>query len=324
MLGGFFALMAAVTFAWTNAVVRRGVVSGSVTQAITLSIPPGVPIFLAALLLTGDPGALGQLSQQSLLVFIGIGISHFCLGRYFNYSAINAIGNNLAGPVLQLNLIISLTLAVVFLGEKLTPLRVLGIILIVAGPMMIRRGKKAVPPVSAVPAAPAHFTPRFAEGYVFAFLAALCYGASPVLVRFANEGKGIAASLAGGVVASTAATAVMILLLLIPGHWRELRATSPHNGKWFVFSGMLVYVSQIFAYMAVSIAPVTVIAPIIGLANIFRLYFAKLLTPDHEMFGREVYLATAISFLGVVIITASVDALPLPDAVKSFLNWQWP
>jgi hypothetical protein len=49
-----------------------------------------------------------------------------------------------------------------------------------------------------------------------------------------------------------------------------------------------------------------------------------LLTPDHEVFGRDVYLATAISFLGVVIITASVDALPLPDGVKTFLNWRWP
>ena len=318
MLGGFFALMAAATFAFTNAVVRRGVVSGSVTQAITLSIPLGVPIFLAVLLLTGNPGMLGELSQQSMLVFAGVGVSHFCLGRYCNYSAINAIGNNLAGPVLQFNLIISLSLAIFFLGETLTPLRVIGIIMIIAGPMLIRRGKKAAP------ATPVSFTPRYAEGYTFAFLAALCYGASPVLVRFASEGKGIAARLAGGVIASAAATAIMILLLFVPGHWRELRAVSPQNAKWFVFSGMLVYVSQIFAYMAVAIAPVTVTAPIIGLANIFRIYFAKLLTPDHELFGRDVYLATAISFLGVVVITASVDVLPLPEAVKSFLNWRWP
>jgi len=310
--------MAAATFAWTNAVVRRGVVSGTVTQAITLSIPPGVPVFLAALLLTGSPGMLGELSHRSLLVFAGVGLSHFCLGRYCNYSAINAIGNNLAGPVLQLNLIISLTLAVLFLGEKLTPVRVLGIILIVAGPMMIRRGK------AAQPVKPISFTPRFAEGYAFAFCAALCYGASPVLVRYASEGKGIAASLAGGVIASAAATVVMALLLLIPGHWRDLRAVTPHNARWFAFSGMLVYVSQIFAYMAVAIAPVTVTAPIVALANIFRLYFAKLLTPDHEMFGRDVYLATAISFFGVIIITASVDALPLPDGLKTFLNWRWP
>jgi drug/metabolite transporter (DMT)-like permease len=310
--------MAAATFAWTNAVVRRGVVSGSVTQAITLSIPPGVPVFFLALLLSGNPGMLGELSQTSILVFVGVGISHFCMGRYCNYRALNAIGNNLAGPVLQFNLVVSLSLAIFFLGEKLTPLRLLGIILIVAGPMLIRRGK--VP----APATPALFTPRYAEGYSFAFLAALCYGASPALVRFATEGKGITAALSGGVIASAAASLFMVLLLFIPGHLRDLRTVSPQNAKWFVFSGMLVYFSQIFAYMAVAIAPVTVTAPIIGLANIFRIYFSKLLTPDHELFGRDVYLATAISFLGVIIITASVDVLPLPETVKTFLNWRWP
>jgi hypothetical protein len=74
----------------------------------------------------------------------------------------------------------------------------------------------------------------------------------------------------------------------------------------------------------VAIAPVTVVAPIVALGNIFRLYFAKLLNPDHEMFGRDVYVATVISFLGVVLITASADALPLPESVKAFLTWQWP
>jgi drug/metabolite transporter (DMT)-like permease len=318
VLGGFFALMAAATFAWTNAVVRRGVVSGSVTQAITLSIPPGVPVFFLALLLSGNPGMLGELSQTSVLVFAAVGISHFCIGRYCNYRALNAIGNNLSGPVLQFNLVVSLSLAIFFLGEKLTPLRILGIILIVAGPMLIRRGK------AAAPAAPVSFTPRYAEGYSFAFLAALCYGASPALVRFATEGKGVTAALSGGVIASAAASLVMILLLFIPGHLRELRAVTRQNTKWFVLSGMLFYISQIFAYMAVAIAPVTVTAPIIGLGNVFRIYFAKLLTPDHEMFGRDVYLATAISFLGVIVITASVDVLPLPEAVKPFLNWRWP
>ena len=59
---------------------------------------------------------------------------------------------------------------------------------------------------------------------------------------------------------------------------------------------MLVYVSQIFAYMAVAIAPVTITAPIIGLSNIFRLYLARVLNPHHEMFGSDVIFATSFLF----------------------------
>src|SRR5436190_17532579 len=139
VLGGFFALLAAATFAWTNAAVRRGVRSGTVAQATTISIPSGVPIFLAALFLSGYPGVFFELPRSSIWIFAAVGVSHFCIGRYCNYRSLNAIGNNLAGPVMQFNLVVSLTLAVFFLGETLTPLRIVGIVLIVAGPMIIAR-----------------------------------------------------------------------------------------------------------------------------------------------------------------------------------------
>jgi drug/metabolite transporter (DMT)-like permease len=324
VLGGFFALMAAATFAWTNAVVRRGVVSGSVSQAITLAIPPGIPVFLLALFISGNPWVISELSPRSLWVFAAVGISHFCVGRYCNYRALSAIGTNLAGPVMQLNLLVSLSLAIFFLGEKLTMLRVIGILMIVAGPMVARRATTPSKPTESAPSAPVQFTPRLAEGYTFSFLAALCYGASPALVRYAVDDKGLAASLAGGVVASTSATILMGLLLFIPSQMEQLRGVSRENAKWFFISGTLVYVSQIFAYMAVAIAPVTVTAPIIGLSNIFRLYLARVLNPDHEVFGPEVVFATVVSFLGVLVLTASVDSLPLPQAWLAFLSWQWP
>lgn len=323
MLGGVFALLAALTFAWTNAAVRRGVRSGTVSQAITLSIPVGVPIFFAALLLIGNPATLLDLPRTSVIIFAIVGVSHFCLGRYCNYRALNAIGNNLAGPVMQFNLVVSLTLAIVFLGETLTPMKILGIVMIFAGPMIISQQQARSRKSEKAPAE-LLFTPRYAEGYFFAFMAALCYGASPALVRYAANGQGLSAGLSGGVIAASAATIVMTLQLFIPGQWRELRATPPEAAKWFLSSGMMVYVSQIFAYMAVSIAPVTITAPIIGLANIFRLYFAKLLNPQHEVFGPEIMIATVVSFLGVVALSLSLDVLPVPDAWRPLLDWHWP
>jgi drug/metabolite transporter (DMT)-like permease len=320
VLGGLFALLAAVTFAWTNATVRRGVVNGTAVQATTLSIPIGLPIFFAALLLSGQPGLVAELSVRSTLVFAAVGISHFIIGRYCNYRALAAIGTNLAGPVMQFSLVVSLVLAIAFLGETLTPLRILGIVLILAGPALMSRDRGKAPPTPEQSV----FTPRLAEGYAFAFLGSICYGASPVLVRYAVAGQGLAASLAGGVIGSAAATAVMLALLLLPGHWREVRTVSPKAAKWFVTSGILVYLSQIFAYMAVAIAPVTLTAPIIALANVFRIYLSRLLNPEHEVFGPDVIWATAVSFLGVIALTASAEVLPLPPAWSAFLAWHWP
>ncbi|MGH7090002.1 MAG: hypothetical protein ACREFQ_13985, partial [Stellaceae bacterium] len=67
MLGGLLALISAVTFAITNAAVRRGVLSGSALQATTLSIPVGIPIFLAALFIAGGPGAFARLPEPSII-----------------------------------------------------------------------------------------------------------------------------------------------------------------------------------------------------------------------------------------------------------------
>lgn len=318
MLGGVFALIAAVTFAWTNAAVRRGVVTGTAVQATTLSIPIGVPIFFAALLISGEPARLWELPVRSIVVFVVVGINHFIIGRYCNYRSLAAIGTNLAGPVLQFSLIVSLVLAIAFLGEFLTPLRMLGIVLILAGPVIMSRDRS-----QASVERPA-FSPRLAEGYVFAALASLCYGVSPVLVRYAARNQGLAASLAGGVIASAAATAVIAVLLLLPGHWRQVRAVDPKAAKWFVSSAILVYLSQIFAYMAVAVAPVTLTAPIIALANVFRIHLSRWLNPEHEVFGPDVIWATAISFVGMLALSASAEMLPLPGSWLGFLSWHWP
>jgi drug/metabolite transporter (DMT)-like permease len=312
--------MAAVTFAWTNAAVRRGVVTGTAVQATTVSIPLGVPLFFAALLITGQPARLWELPVRSVVIFVIVGINHFVIGRYCNYRSLAAIGTNLAGPVMQFSLVVSLVLAVAFLGETLTPLRMLGIVLIIAGPALVSRDRwRAVPPGER----PA-FSPRFAEGFVFALLSAVLYGASPVLVRFAARDQGLAASLAGGVIGAAAATAVIAVLLMMPGHWRELRALNPKAAKWFISSGIMVYLSQIFVYMAVAVAPITLIAPIVALANVFRLHLSRRLNPEHEVFGPDVVWATAITFVGVLALSASADVLPLPASWRGFLGWRWP
>jgi uncharacterized membrane protein len=320
VLGGFFALLCAVTFALTNAAVRRGVRNGSAVQATTLSIPCGVPVFFAALLMTGDVRVFADLPRLSVWVFALAGVNHFVVGRFANYRAIGAIGTNLAGPVTQFNLVVSLALAIVFLGETLTPLRMLGIVLIVASPAVASRGKALAAPAIARIA----FTPKLAEGYLFAVLAALSYGLTPVLLRYAGAGRGLAGGLGGGVIGSAAALIAILALLLVPGHWRELRAVKPEAAKWFLLSGVMVYVSQIFYFMALTIAPVTVVAPIVALSNVLRIHFSRWLNPQHEVFGPQVMVATGLSFLGVVTLSVSADALPLPASWSAILGWHWP
>jgi drug/metabolite transporter (DMT)-like permease len=140
VLGGFLALVAAVTFAFNNASVRRGVITGSIAQAMAITVPIGLPLFVLAALLAGSLGAVLEFSPQAMVALAAAGIVHFVFGRYCNFRATQAIGANLVGPLQQLSLVITLALAVLALGEELTPLRIAGIVLVVLGPMLTMRG----------------------------------------------------------------------------------------------------------------------------------------------------------------------------------------
>jgi len=333
VLGGLLALLSAVTFAGNVAGTRRGVLVGSALQAMAITVPIGVPLFFVATFAAGELGALSRFSPQAAAALAAAGILHFVWGRYCNYRSLAAIGANLAAPVQQVNLIISLILAIAVLGEKLTALRLVGIALVLLGPSFtLREARKAAqPPASALSAdvvAPAAFKPRRAEGYMWALLCATGYGLSPVLIRIGVENGGLRASLAGGLISSMAAAAVLAVMLLWPGQLRHALAVKPEAAKWFTLSGVLVCISQMFYFMAMAVAPVTVVAPINRLTIVFRLYFSRLLNPQHEVFGGRIVVGTLISLLGAVALSLSTETvssmLPLPDAVAAVLLWHWP
>lgn len=332
MLGGFLSLLAAATFALNNAAVRRGVLTGSVLQAMAITVPIGVPLFLVAGLLSGTLGNVTDFSGEGVFILAFAGVVHFIWGRYCNYRATRAIGANLAAPVQQVNLIISLVLAIWVLGESLTPLRILGIGLVLLGPYYALRTKKEAAPLTekAVKAEtkPAVFQPRYAEGIIFALLSATGYGVSPILIRIGLEDKGLAGAIPGGLISYAAGMAVMALFLLWPGQLRHAFSVQPQAAKWFTLSGVMVCLSQMFLYMAMAIAPVTVVSPISRLSIMFRLYFSRVLNPEHEVFGGKVILGTVISLLGALALSLSTDVVTsmvaLPDSVIKVLHWQWP
>lgn len=338
MLGGFLAICSAASFAFNNASVRRAVLTGSIVQGMAITVPIGVPLFFIAALITGNLTAVAGFSPTAIAALSTAGILHFVWGRYCNYRATRAMGTNLVAPVQQFNLLVTLALAVWLLGEHFTPLKILGIALILLGPTVTmparKKGKASerdvsdekITPIDAEK--PAAFQPKYAEGYLFALLSATGYGLSPILVRVGLENQGIGVSLAGGLVAYIAATLAFALVLLWPGQIRHALSIGSEPAKWFTFSGFLVFFSQMFLYMAMSIAPVTVVSPINRLSILFRLYFSRLLNPQHEVFGSSVIAATVVSLLGALALTLSMDVvqalLPLPDGVVAFLNWRWP
>ena len=326
MLGVFLAALSAATFAFNNASARRGVLTGSVAQALAVTVPIGVPMFFLAALGSGQLGGLASISSQAIGLLALAGVLHFVIGRYGNFRAAQAIGANLSGPVIQLSLAVTLVLAVVVLKEPLTPLRVVGIVLLATAPALMRPAEAREVIVATRAAAAPRFVPRYGEGYVFSLVAALAYGVTPFLIRLGVTSGDLGSGIVGGLISYAAGTVAVVLLLLWPGQLRHVLAIEPVSLKWFTYSGVSVSIAQMFVYMAYAVAPILVVTPVLQLHHVLRVVFARLLNPQHEIFGGRMILGTGLSLLGAITLSLDTELVLslLPDWLVPLASWHWP
>ena len=325
MLGVLYTLIAATTFAINNASVRRGVMTGTVTQVVAVSMPVGLILFVAVALVSGQLAQIDQLSPTSMALLASAGVVHFVLGRYCGYRSIQAMGANLSAPVQQWSLLVTLSLAVYFLGETLDVLKISGIALMVLGPAIAARAQRARV-LSRVATTTTKFKPKLAEGYFFGILCCICWGSSPILVRAGLSGTGLA--LAGGVVAYGAATLAVLLILFFPVARKDASGIRAENFKWLVWIGVTVCVSQVFMYMAMAIAPVTMVQPLMRLSNVLVIVFSWFMNREYEIFDPGVIVAIGISMIGAVALGADttwvIQVLEPGEGLARVLAWKWP
>ncbi len=324
MLGGLLALLSAATFGLNIASMRRGVITGSVLQAMSITLPAGVPLFALACFAFGAYGALAGMSAETLGWFAAAGIVQFIFGRYSNYRSTRTLGAAQAGPVQQLALIVSLALAIVLLGERLTTLKILGIVLILTGPLIIVRSAARNREVRTR----AGQKLNYVEGYFWGFVCALAFGASPLLIKYGIGDGGVQEGIAGGLVSYSTATVVFILLMLLPANTAQIKALDRQNAVWFAAAAVLVFVSQMLTYMALSLTTLSVVAALQRTALVFRVIFSWLINRDHEVLGASAIVGIAVSAFGVFAVTIDIDLLldlvPLPAAIADGLRVTWP
>ncbi len=338
MLGIVYSILSAAAFALNATAARRAVLSGTVLQGLMVTVPIGVPLFVLLMFATGEAQLLGAFSLQAIAWFSAAGMVHFVIGRYCNFSASAAIGTNLASPILQAEVLVTLLLAMAVLGESLTPLRALGIALLVVGPGLVttrdRPYKQAATttgtqqPVSLKGDGSPAFVPRYAEGFTYATLAAIAYGFSPIFIGLGLKAAGGSGAMAGGLVSYIAATVLVAIVLLVTRQPASTYRIAPSAMRWFLFAGVIVFFSQAFRYAAMALVPVSVVTALQRLSSLFRIYFGWLINRDYEVFDRSVITATVLSMLGAMMLSISTELFlslaDWPDWLVYIARLQWP
>jgi len=313
MLGAILAFTSAALFGLNNATMRRAVINATVLQGMAVTVPVGIPVFLVFAVLMGGFGAMQSWPVATWGWMSLAGVVHFVIGRYGNYRATQALGAALSSPIQQFSIVISVLLAMVFLNETLSPLNFLGIVLIILAPMLALRTRKPSTsddrdtPSAKRSASADLFKPDHRAGLFWGFVCAVGYGVSPLFVVYGLGASGdFADSVAGVLVSYVAATVVVAILVAMTGGLGHITSMNATSFRWFLLTAIIVALSQLCRYLALAVAPVSLVVPIQRLSVIFRLVFSGLLNRDHEVINKQVVVAVFLSLAGALALTIDI------------------
>ena len=176
--GILYAVIAGLLWGTSPVLVKRGLVNSDVSAA-TLTQQAAILFTLILFTLLEGSLATGQISTVSMLVFIAIGIVGAYLGRTLFLKSVDQIGATRAQLVNNTSPLVTIVLAALLLGGRLTATVLAGVILIVSGIFFI---PKAEVEASRAPAK------RMLT--LASILATICYGLVPVMKKFATDSGG--------------------------------------------------------------------------------------------------------------------------------------
>jgi len=327
MFGVSLAIISAAIFGFQNAAARRAVVDGTPLQGILITVPPVVPLLFLVSFLVGGFDAMFDWTVKTYIYSGLAGIMHFVIGRNSNFHSMRALGSILSTPIQQLSTVISLFLAIIVLNESFTGLNVIGIVFLMIGPAILIGRRNSYSAASKT----AKFVPNLRPGVFHGLICIIGYGASPILIVLALQSVGpgidkLANSTAILFFSYFCASFIVLVLALLNNGFSSVLTMKAISRNWFIVSGVMIAVSQVFRYGAFAFAPVSVVVPIQRLSIIFRLIFNVLLNRDYERFDLGIVLGILLSILGAVALGADtrtiLDLLKLEEPFYSLLNWR--
>jgi drug/metabolite transporter (DMT)-like permease len=186
---------------------------------------------------------------------------------------------------------LTLSMAITVLGEPVSSLNGIGIMIVLLAPIiMVQRESKTDTVGSA----------KAAEGYFFAFIAAMAFGCSPVLIRGAIGDTGM--GIAGALVAYSAAAVPLMVGLAWPGRLANLRGIDMTALRWFMLSAVTVFFTHLFRFAAFDLSPLTVVEPLLHTGYVWTVIFSFVINRQIESFKTRVLVPIAMSIVGSVLV----------------------
>jgi drug/metabolite transporter (DMT)-like permease len=293
LTGVVLALGAALSLASQDLFIRIGTDKGEAYHAVI------VVMFVNLIVLTPIVGIVYYpdygLTNLSLLSFIAGGVFGTLLGRACKFTSIKRIGASRTAPIIASSTLIATALGVIVLDETLALVHGIGVVIVVVGVAVIAWETSQENPDELS-------RRELLIGILIPLAGAAAYGFEPVVVTI-GFAEGTPAPV-GLVIKTIAATLGFWAYLrwhnLLPGG-EILRS---NNVRWFVLAGLANTLFLLGFYVGLTMAPVSVIVPLLRADILFILILSAIVMPQHlERVTLRLVISTVLVVVGILVIT---------------------
>lgn len=276
------ALASALCSATATILIQRGLRRSNFFAGFWINVAVGMlGLWSAVFLLV--PRA--EYTWRAVPYFVLSGVLGTSAGRLFRVVAIEKVGAPVAASINNLSPLIATGLAIVLLGERVTPPILGGTLVIVLGTVLL-----------SLSGTQGGFRARH---LVYPFLSASCFGVVAIIRKL---GLAAAGPLFGSAINITAAMVASTAFVLASGHRGALRCDR-RSLLYFIGGGIAENGGVFLVLVALGLGGVSVVIPLAGTAPLFVLLLAFLLPSGEARLGWRIVLGAVLVVLGVFLLT---------------------
>jgi drug/metabolite transporter (DMT)-like permease len=286
--GIFYALIAGLFWGTCPVLVKRGLVRADVSAATLYQQATILVTLLGAALLEGDLFA-GKIAPFAIAIFAGTGVVGAYLGRTLFVKSVDQIGASRAQSLNNSSPLVTVLLAALLLGERLTLTVLVGVLLIISGVFFVTKAESKENGSASVR--------RLTLASV---LATICYGIVPVMKKFGTD-HGAPPVLGALVMHATGLLLLVTLGSLLKIEFKAEKIASS-SLVCFLCAGFLYAIGSIMTLKALTYAPASVAAPVWSTQPIVSFFLAKTTLKGIEDVSFKDGVAAVLVVVGVLVL----------------------
>lgn len=286
-----FALLTAVLWGIEPVFSKRGLTNGgSSLQGTLVVIVVGSTLYWSLLLVwLGPGGILAGVSVTTIGTFLVSGLVGTAMGRLLAFAGIDRVGATVASAAMNTRPLFATVLGVTLLGEVVTPVMAVGILLIVTGivALPLARGGEI-----------GGWRPR---SIAFPLGAALAFATGNVIRRFGLTEAPISALEA--VALNEAAGFVALAAFAVAAGRGDVLTAPRRSYLYFAGSGLMTGVALLSLFEALRLGAVSLVDPLVGTSPLVAALLAYLYLGDVERVTRGVVVGAVLVVTGAAILS---------------------